>query len=68
MGYGDAKQRLYDAAMIYFADARSRRERLVADKSLVEDVLQAGARKARTKGREVLDRSRKACGLGTSLL
>lgn len=64
MGYGEAKQALLDAANAYFAEARDRRAQLVADPKQVEDVLQEGARKARAKGREVLDRAREACGLG----
>jgi tryptophanyl-tRNA synthetase len=63
MGYGEAKQTLYEAAMEYFAPARERREQLVANIDQVEDILQAGATRAREKGREVLDRVRSACGL-----
>ena len=65
MGYGEAKQAVFDAAMSYFADARTRRTDLAAKPSEVEEVLQAGAKRAREKGREVLDRVRSACGLGT---
>ena len=63
MGYGEAKQTLYEAAMEYFTPARERREQLAADIDQVEDILQAGATRAREKGREVLDRVRTACGL-----
>jgi tryptophanyl-tRNA synthetase len=63
MGYGEAKQALFDAAFAHFADARSRREKLAADPSTLEDILVAGAKKARGKAIEVLDRVRKACGL-----
>ncbi|MEX2287286.1 MAG: tryptophan--tRNA ligase [Planctomycetaceae bacterium] len=63
MGYGEAKQTLYEAAVEYFAEAQSRREQLEADPGRVEDILRAGAAKARKKGREVLDRARTACGL-----
>ena len=63
MGYGEAKQMLYDAAMEYFGEARARREKLGADLQTVEDILQTGAHTARAKGREVLDRVRTACGL-----
>ena len=63
MGYGEAKQSLYEAAMEYFAPARERREQLVANADQVEDILQAGAARAREKAREVLDRVRTACGL-----
>ncbi len=64
MGYGEAKQALYEAALAYFAEARARREQLIADPATVESILKAGAEKARAKGREVLDRVRRACGLG----
>ncbi len=63
MGYGDAKQTLYDAAMEYFEPAFQRRAELEKNPSEVEDILQAGAAVARAKGREVLDRCRSACGL-----
>ncbi len=63
MGYGEAKQTLYEAAMEHFAEAFERRAQLEANPSEVEDVLQAGAKAAREKGREVLDRARHACGL-----
>lgn len=63
MGYGEAKQALYDAAMEHFAEARERREKFAADPNTVEDILVAGAKKARRKGQEVLTRVRQACGL-----
>lgn len=66
MGYGEAKQALYDASMAYFAEARARREQLIADPQSVEDVLVAGARKARRKSQEVLARVRQACGLSAA--
>ena len=63
MGYGEAKQALFEAAWSYFAAARARREQFSADPATVEDILQAGAKRAREKGAEVLDRVRTACGL-----
>ena len=63
MGYGEAKQAVFEAAMAYFAKARAKREELIADPSSVETILQAGAAKARAKGQEVLRRVRAACGL-----
>ena len=63
MGYGDAKKALLEAADDYFAEARERREKLVASPSVVDDVLEHGAAAARTKAAEVLDRAREACGL-----
>jgi tryptophanyl-tRNA synthetase len=64
MGYGEAKQALYDAAISYFATARARRTELAANPGYVEEVLQEGARKARAKGQVVLQRVREACGVG----
>lgn len=66
MGYGEAKKTLHEAAMDYFADARARREQLEQDPDTVEDILQAGASRAREVGRVVLDRCRAACGLTAS--
>jgi len=63
MGYGEAKQSLYDAVMEYYAVARERREQLAADPHTLEDILQTGAAAARAKARKVLDRAREACGL-----
>ncbi len=64
MGYGEAKQAVFDASMAYFQRAREKRAELVANPTYVEGVLQAGAIKARAKGKEVLKRVRQACGLG----
>lgn len=63
MGYGEAKQALYDKALEYFGAARELRQKLEADPAYVEDILQSAARKARAKAQEVLNRARAACGL-----
>ena len=63
MGYGEAKQAVFEASTAYFAAARSRRSELAANPDQVEQILQAGATKARAKGQEVLKRVREACGL-----
>lgn len=63
MGYGEAKQALYDKAMEYFGEARERREQLEQNPDEAEDILKAGALKARSKAKEVLARAREACGL-----
>lgn len=63
MGYGEAKQALFEAADAFVSPARERREKLAADTSYVEDVLREGAQRARPKGQEVLNRAREACGL-----
>lgn len=63
MGYGEAKQALYEQALEYFGPARERRAQLEQRPDEVEQVLQDGAARARSKGQEVLDRAREACGL-----
>jgi tryptophanyl-tRNA synthetase len=63
MGYGEAKQALFDASLAYFAEARVRHAELCADPAQVNEILATGAAKARIKGREVLNRVRKAAGI-----
>jgi|TARA_B110000116_G_scaffold118204_1_gene102461 tryptophanyl-tRNA synthetase len=62
-GYGDVKKQLAVAAEAYFGPARERREKLTQDSDFVQDVLTAGATKARLKAAEVLDRVQHATGL-----
>lgn len=64
MGYGEAKQALYDGAMAVFGPAFERRAQLAAHPDTVRDILREGARKARAKAAQVLDKARAACGLG----
>ncbi len=63
MGYGEAKQALFEIAMDHFAGARQKRQSLAADPRAIAEILNEGARRARVKGAEVLDRARQACGL-----
>lgn len=63
MGYGEAKNTLYEAAMAKFGDAFERRIDLESRPDDVEDILQAGAKVARTKAQQVVERVRSACGL-----
>lgn len=65
MGYGEAKQTLFEAAMEYFGNARAKRQELEANPDQVDQILEAGAKRAQAKGREVLDRVRAACGLSS---
>ncbi len=62
-GYGEVKKALADAAVDYFAAARTRREELAAKPEYVRQVLAEGAARARAKAAEVLNRARRACGL-----
>ncbi len=63
MGYGEAKQSLFEAALAHFAKARENREKLAADPGQIAEILRVGAEHARAKGADVLDRAREACGL-----
>jgi len=63
LGYGDAKQALFELAQEHFAEAAARREEMAADESRLESILMAGAERARTKAAEVLNRAKRACGL-----
>lgn len=63
MGYGEAKQALFEAAWSYFQTARERRADWESRPDDLEQVLQDGAAKARAKGHEVLNRVRVAMGL-----
>ncbi|RKY21506.1 MAG: tryptophan--tRNA ligase [Planctomycetota bacterium] len=62
-GYGDAKKALLAALNEYFGPARERRRELAADADVLEDVLRAGAAKARVVAREVLGAAREAVGM-----
>ncbi|MBK1835444.1 tryptophan--tRNA ligase [Roseibacillus ishigakijimensis] len=62
-GYGDLKQRLFDAYWDYFAPMRERREELEKDEAYVEKILAEGAERAREEASKVLTRVRSAVGL-----
>jgi tryptophanyl-tRNA synthetase len=64
IGYGDFKKRLFDAVWEYFAPMRERRAGIEADPEMVEAVLRDGAERARAISGCVVDRVRKAVGLG----
>ncbi len=62
-GYGHYKQQLFEKLWEHFEPMRRRREEILAQPGYVDDVLEAGAKKARAVAREVLDRARSATGL-----
>lgn len=62
-GYGHLKMRLKDAMEEYFAPARERRQELLENPKMVDDILAAGAAKARARAQSVRDRALNACGL-----
>lgn len=63
IGYGDLKKRLADAYWDFFAPMRARRAEVLADPGYVDQVLAAGAARAREESAKVLDRVRRAVGL-----
>jgi tryptophanyl-tRNA synthetase len=65
IGYGDFKKRLLEKLWAFFSEAREKRQEIVSRPGFVEDVLRAGAEKARAVARRTLDRVRHAVGLGT---
>ena len=62
-GYGDFKQRVFDAYWEYFSQVREKRESLENNLDYVNEVIAQGAQKARAESSKVLDRVRKAVGL-----
>jgi tryptophanyl-tRNA synthetase len=63
IGYGDAKKLLLGKIEAYFAAAREKRKELAKNPQNVEEVLQNGARKARTEARKTMELVRKAVGM-----
>ena len=64
VGYGQFKKDLFEAYWEYFRAAREKREWILAHPEYVDDVLNAGAARAREEAAKVLTRIRKAVGLG----
>ncbi len=63
LGYGDLKQALFEHYWNFFAPYRARRAELVANPDYVEQVLRAGAGRARVVAEKTMARARQACGL-----
>jgi tryptophanyl-tRNA synthetase len=64
MGYGVAKQALYEAIDRQLEEPRARYEDLISHPARVEEVLQAGAERARKAAKVTMTRVREATGLG----
>ena len=62
-GYGGAKKALIQKMDETFGPYRDRKRELDADRDTLEDVLRAGAARARAEARKTLDHARRACGL-----
>ena len=65
MGYGHAKQALFDAFLEKFGPARERRAQLAKEPEKVEAILKRGAEKARAIARETMGKGRRAVGIPT---
>lgn len=63
LAWGEAKQRLFDLLDAELAEARARYQTLIAKPSELEDILQAGAAKARRIATPFLNDLREAVGL-----
>ena len=63
LGYGHAKQALFEVVDAQLAEARERYDHLMANPDEVRQVLAEGADRARTTARATLDRVRSAAGL-----
>lgn len=63
MGYGHAKQALYEKYEAYFAEMRERRRELLAKPDVVEEILQEGARRARATAEGIMGPVREAVGI-----
>jgi tryptophanyl-tRNA synthetase len=65
MGWGDAKQKLFERIDAEIAPLRAHYDRLMAHPDEIEDALREGARKARAIAAPRLEIMRRAVGLGT---
>jgi tryptophanyl-tRNA synthetase len=63
MGYGHAKQALFELLIEHFAPARARRIELMHHPEVIEDILKKGAMAAREKATATVTRARAAVGL-----
>lgn len=63
MGYGTAKKKLAEMFEAHFAPMRAKRAELAANPDYVEEVLQAGAAKARVLAAKTVQKARQAVGL-----
>ncbi|MCG3878486.1 tryptophan--tRNA ligase [Psychrobacter sp. Ps6] len=63
IGWGDAKQTLFDKINDEIAPFRARYEALMANPKELEEILQMGAEKARRHSRKQLDKTRRAIGI-----
>ncbi|WP_435980194.1 tryptophan--tRNA ligase [Psychrobacter sp. DM4] len=63
IGWGDAKQALFEKINDEISPFRARYEELMANPKELEEILQMGAQKARRHSRKQLDKTRRAIGI-----
>ena len=63
MGYGEAKELLYEKIDHFFQKARERRKQLAEDPAYVDEVMRQGAERARTEAQQTMTQVREAVGL-----
>lgn len=63
MGWGHAKQELFEVANCYLEPMRAKYKQLIADKDYIDDVLAAGAKKARIIASDTLTNLKQVIGL-----
>jgi len=63
IGWGDAKQKLFERVDAELAPMREKYEALIADPARIEALLHAGADKARERSRPLIDALRRAAGI-----
>ncbi|HLU66202.1 MAG TPA: tryptophan--tRNA ligase, partial [Kofleriaceae bacterium] len=64
IGWGDAKQALYELLDDHLREPRARYDELMADRARIDRLLDEGAERARAVARPVMDRVRAATGIG----
>jgi tryptophanyl-tRNA synthetase len=62
-GYGEFKKQLFEKLWEYFAPMRTVREKILADKSYIDNVLSRGAKRANEVAEQVMSRVRASVGL-----
>jgi len=63
IAWGEAKKQLFELINNHIGDAREKYEALLANPSHIEEVLQAGAAKARSHSKPLLEKVREAVGI-----
>ena len=63
IGWGEAKQALFERLEVQFAEARTRFDALMADTSQIDEILAVGAKRAQKRAQETILRVRRAVGI-----